>query len=72
MSVATAEQVIGLLAIYLLVGGLFGTLFVAVGVSRIDPMAKGSGIGFRLLILPGAVAFWPLLLYRWLRRENRL
>jgi len=33
----------------------------------LDSEAQGSGIGFRLLILPGVAAFWPMFLYRWRR-----
>ena len=36
------------------------------GVERIDPAAKGASRGFRLIIVPGAVALWPLLLRRWI------
>lgn len=46
-------------------GLLFGLVFVFVGVQRIDPMAAGASLGFRLLILPGTVIFWPLLAARW-------
>ena len=67
MSAALAESFVGLLSAYGLIGLLFGVCFVTVGVSRLDPMAKGAGPGFRLLILPGVAALWPLLLYRWLR-----
>ena len=28
---------------------------------------QGSGVGFRLLMLPGVAAFWPMLLRRWTR-----
>ncbi|HEU0007477.1 MAG TPA: hypothetical protein VFS12_15945 [Terriglobia bacterium] len=66
MSAALAESFVGLLSVYGLLGLLFGVCFVTVGVSRLDPMAKGTGPGFRLLILPGVAALWPLLLYRWL------
>ncbi len=55
---------------YFAVGFLFAVVFVATGVKRIDPNAGGSGIGFRLLILPGSAAFWPLFLYRWIRRDR--
>jgi hypothetical protein len=48
-------------------GLLFAVPFVWAGVQRLDPEAKGSGIGFRLLILPGVAAFWPMFLYRWRR-----
>jgi hypothetical protein len=40
--------------------------FVLRGVDKIDPVASGSSWGFRLIILPGVVALWPLLLRRWL------
>ncbi len=52
---------------YLLAGLLFGIVFVVRGVERVDPAAQGAGWGFRLLILPGVAAFWPLLAHRWLR-----
>ena len=42
--------------------------FVWFGVQRVDSEAQGSGIGFRVLILPGVAAFWPMFLYRWMRR----
>ncbi len=56
-----------LLGGYGLLGLLFAVAFAFVGVQRIDPHAVGAGWGFRLLVLPGAVAFWPWLLYRWLK-----
>lgn len=52
---------------YALVGALFALAFVAVGVSRIDPTARDAGIAFRIFILPGSAALWPLLLSRWVR-----
>jgi len=55
------------LGIYAGLGLIFAVLFVWVGVQRLDPEAQGSGIGFRLLILPGVAAFWPMFLQRWAR-----
>ncbi len=52
---------------YLALGLLFALPFVARGIERVDPGAHGAGWGFRLIVLPGTVAFWPLLLSRWLR-----
>jgi hypothetical protein len=46
-------------------GLIFAVLFVGFGVQRVDSEARGSGVGFRLLILPGVAAFWPMFLYRW-------
>lgn len=48
-------------------GLVFAALFVWTGVQRLDSEAQGSGIGFRLLILPGVAAFWPMFLQRWMR-----
>jgi hypothetical protein len=54
--------------IYAILGLAFGVAFVTTGVTRLDPAAKGTGAVFRLLILPGAAALWPVLLLRWVRR----
>ncbi len=62
-----AEWLVGLGGAYLLFGMLFGIAFVLRGAGRIDPGAREAGWGFRLLILPGAAALWPILLRRWLR-----
>ena len=56
--------------LYALLGVVFALAFVTVGVKRIDSQANGSGAAFRLLIIPGSVAFWPLLLRRWIARKN--
>jgi hypothetical protein len=55
------------LSLYTAIGILFAVVFVCIGVKRIDSQAAGAGIGFRILIFPGSVAFWPLLLFRWSR-----
>ena len=56
-----------LLGIYLVCGLLFAVPFVFSGVKKIDPHAAHGSWGFRLLIIPGTMAFWPLLLRRWMR-----
>ena len=53
------------LGAYLASGLLFAIPFALVGVKRIDPHAAHGSWGFRLLVIPGAMAFWPLLLRRW-------
>ena len=52
---------------YVAAGVVFGAAFVSWGVQRVDPAAKDAPLGFRLLILPGSAAMWPLLLRRWMR-----
>jgi len=49
---------------YVLVGLLYGIVLATGRITRLDPDARDSGIGFRLLTLPGVVVFWPLLLSR--------
>ncbi len=56
--------------LYALLGVVFALAFLTVGVKRIDSQAKGSSAAFRLLIFPGSVAFWPLLLRRWIAGKS--
>lgn len=62
-----AQTLIGLLGIYVLCGIVFAPFFVVLGATRIDPAARPSSWGFRLLIVPGVIAFWPVLAGRWWR-----
>jgi hypothetical protein len=52
---------------YVGLGLIFAVPFVWFGVHCLDSEAQGPGVGFRLLILPGGAAFWPMFLYRWRR-----
>jgi hypothetical protein len=54
------------LGIYLACGFVFAIPFALFGAKHVDPHAASGTRGFRLLIIPGAMAFWPLLLQRWL------
>ena len=69
MTPALAQSIVLALQLYAAVGLLFALIFVFVGVGKIDPAAPGSSWGFRLMIVPGCVAFWPLLLARWIGRK---
>jgi len=66
-----AELVVNLLAAYAVLGTLFAIAFLASGITRVDPAAAGSSLGFRLIILPGVVLLWPVLLGRWLKGGHR-
>ena len=65
-----AESLVVLLCAYAGIGVLFAIVFLTRGVEQIDPACKASGIGFRLIILPGVTALWPVLLLRWLGRKR--
>jgi len=64
---------IGLMAasVYLLCGVLFAIGFLAKGITAIDEAAHGSTIGFRIIILPGVVVFWPFLLKKWIVSKRK-
>ena len=55
------------LAIYLIAGILFAVFFLLNGIEKIDTTAHGSGWGFRLIVLPGTIVFWPVLLNKWIK-----
>lgn len=59
----------GLVLAYVIAGSAFAIWFVCRGAASLDPAAGASGWGFRLIILPGAVALWPYLLLRITRKE---
>lgn len=63
-----AEFIAGALAVYALAGAVFAAAFVLYGIHRVDPAAADAPAGFRLIVIPGAAALWPLLLRRWWRR----
>jgi hypothetical protein len=62
-----ATAFIYILALYAGCGLVFALPFIWFGIQRVDSEAQGAGVGFRLLILPGVAAFWPMFLYRWRR-----
>ena len=57
--------IVGLATVYVLAGLVFAVPFVWRGVERVDPAARGATWGFRVVIVPGVVVLWPLLLRRW-------
>lgn len=65
-AVAIATWGLRLLFGYLGCGLLFAIPCLARGLAAIDPGAREGSWGFRLIVLPGVIALWPLLLRRWL------
>ncbi|HJZ57265.1 MAG TPA: hypothetical protein VKE74_20010 [Gemmataceae bacterium] len=56
--------------VYTAVGLVVGFVFVTASVARIDPAARGTSVAFRLLILPGSAALWPVLVAKWARHQG--
>jgi hypothetical protein len=66
MSVDLAETVLTIVAGYFAVGALFALAFIPFGLRRVDVVAAGGPLRFKLLIAPGVVAIWPVVLVLWL------
>ena len=50
--------------VYLSIGALFSVFYVLVGMRRVDPITQSTGLGFKLLILPGTALLWPIMLLK--------
>lgn len=71
MSPELAGMIISGLGLYLLAGLVFALAFVTLLIKRFDHnAAEAAPIQFRLLILPGVIALWPLLLTLFLKRAT--
>ena len=57
----------GIIGIYLICGFVFAMAFVFKGAQEIDEGAKDSTLGFKIIIIPASMVFWPLLLIKWIR-----
>ena len=62
-----AEVTLLIALAYVLCGLAMGVPFVLRGVDRVDEAARGATVAFRLLILPGTVALWPLMAAKWIK-----
>lgn len=66
MSIATSLGYA--LAAYAVAGFCVALGFVTVGLQQVMPASYT--LGARILIVPGAFALWPYVLYRWFARER--
>ena len=57
------------LAAYALCGIVIWVAFMVIGISQVMPHVTVTP-GARLLLLPGTVALWPLVLGRWLKSRR--
>jgi hypothetical protein len=64
------EALLNILYGYAVLGLAFAVPFTIAGLQRLDSNANGATPGFRLLIVPGAAALWPLLAVRLVRRAG--
>lgn len=61
---------VNLLGLYLLIG-LLSTFFLRIKQLKIiDTGLEGTSFWFKLLTLPGRIAFWPALLRKWIKAKR--
>lgn len=65
-----AVLIVDLVKIYAALGAIVALVFLVFGIDRIDHAAHGAH-AFRLLLVPGIVVLWPLVLWRWQALERR-
>ena len=72
MSEGLAGAIVTGLGIYVAIGLLVGLVYMFGGAGRIDPAATGKGMPLRvrLLILPGVLGLWPLMLAKLFRQTE--
>jgi hypothetical protein len=68
MTVAAAQVLIQVMTFYLCCGAVFAVIFLWQWVGELDAAAAHGTWGFRLMVFPGVVAFWPLFAARLIRR----
>jgi hypothetical protein len=56
-----------IVGVYLALGFLFMIPFIIKGANKIDEGAHGGSIGFRIIIIPGVIVFWIVLLRKWIK-----
>ena len=64
------EIILIIAVLYLAIGVLFVIPFLVRGISKVDEDAHGGTTGFKIIIIPGVIVFWPVLLKKWLRVKN--
>jgi hypothetical protein len=65
MAVEWAQTVVDAIGLYFAIGLVFAFVFLAFGLRRLDPVAAAGPLRFKLLIAPGVVALWPLMILLW-------
>lgn len=67
MSVLVSSWIVALAGAHLALGLFFALAFLTKGLARVDPIAARGPLAFKLLLVPGVAALWPLLLRCWVR-----
>ncbi len=66
MEIGTAQKLIYGAGLYGAIGLVVGIAFLILGVAKHDPMAKGLSLATRLILMPGMIMLWPIMIDIWL------
>ena len=69
MTIGTAELLVHAVGVYGALGAAFAAVFLTRWVGRLDPAARHATWGFRLIVFPGVVLFWPFFVVRLIRHH---
>jgi hypothetical protein len=61
------EVVLIVAVVYLTLGVLFVIPFLLKGLTKVDAGAHGGSVGFKIIIIPGVIVFWPVLIKKWIK-----
>ena len=65
------ELTLIIILIYLIAGAVFVVPFLMKGLTKVDESAHGGTIGFKIIIIPGVIVFWPMLLSKWMKASHK-
>lgn len=61
---------LALLALYFILGILFGLYFLFIGATKIDPLLAQSKKKLRVLLLPGIIITWPFFFLKLIQNKS--
>lgn len=70
MSETAATTILLVLGVYAALGLLVGLAYMFGGAGRIDPASKTMPARVKLMILPGIIGLWPLMLIKLLTQKE--
>ncbi len=68
----TVTAILLIVFIYLMMGVVFVIPFLWKGISKVDEGTRHGTIGFKIIIIPGVIVFWPVLLNKWIIADKKI
>ena len=65
MTVELAQASVDVIGAYFVIGAAFAFVFLSFGLRRLDPDRRVGSVRFKLLIAPGIVVLWPVMIVLW-------